>query len=446
MNNFSEHKKKQKIIKTTFMKNRIFVNAQWMIAGRVIQMLLSLIVGMISTRYLGPTNYGLVNYGQAFTNFFMCVCTLGINSVIIKEFVDRPNEQGRSLGTSIFFRCISSIGALALVCGISLLVNAGKMETNLVVFLCAVSLLFHPFDTINYWFQYKYMSKVTALATFFSYLVTSIYKVILLILNKSVYWFALATTVDYAFLAFFLVIAYKKHDGPKFEISISRGRSILQRSYHYIMSGMMSAIYSQTDKLMLKHMLGDESVGYYSTAVTLCGIWTFILSAIIDVMYPVILESFSRSKEEFDKKNRQLYTIIFYLSVFVSSMFCVLGELIVKLLYGNKYLPAVAPLKVVTWYTAFSYFGVARGAWMVCNNHQKYLKYMYVGAAIINSLINLLLIPTLGATGAAVASLLTQIFTSMLLPMCIKDLRPNVKLMWEAILLKDLRSSIKTHE
>ena len=99
---------------------------------------------------------------------------------------------------------------------------------------------------------------------------------------------------------------------------------------------------------------------------------------------------------------------------------------------------AVAPLKVVTWYTAFSYFGVARTAWMVCNDKQKYLKYMYIFAAILNIGLNLIFIPVWGAVGAAFASLVTQMFTSIVLPYCIKDLRPNAKLMLEAIILKDV--------
>ena len=91
---------------------------------------------------------------------------------------------------------------------------------------------------------------------------------------------------------------------------------------------------------------------------------------------------------------------------------------------------------MVTWYTAFSYLGVARNAWIVCKNSQKYLKYIYFSAAVINVLLNLLFIPILGATGAALASLITQIFTSIILPFFYKDLRENSKLMLEAILLK----------
>jgi hypothetical protein len=43
-----------------------------------------------------------------------------------------------------------------------------------------------------------------------------------------------------------------------------------------------------------------------------------------------------------------------------------------------------------------------------------------------------------GPSGAAFASLVTQIFTSLIIPFCIRELRPNVRLMIEAIILKNV--------
>ncbi len=45
---------------------------------------------------------------------------------------------------------------------------------------------------------------------------------------------------------------------------------------------------------------------------------------------------------------------------------------------------SVMPLRIITWYTAFSYLGVARNAWIVCENKQKYLKWVYGAAAVSN--------------------------------------------------------------
>lgn len=421
-----------------FLKTKETKNALWLIGGRVAQMVLSLFVGVLSARYLGPANYGLINYATSLVSFFMSFCTLGINSIIIKDFFDHPDEEGKTIGTTIVMRLLSSFCSAVLIIGISFILDYGEWETILIVILCTVSLLFHVLDTIKFWFQYKYKSNVTAIAIFVAYLATSVYKIILLILSKSVFWFAFATSVDYIVFGALLLIFYKIHGGPRLKFSWGKGKALLAVSYHYILSGLMGSIYNKTDKLMLKHMLDEEAVGYYSTATAICSMWTFVLSAIIDAMYPTIIQTFENDKKVFDKKNRQLYAIVFYVSTFVSLMFVFFGKFGIKILYGEAYLPAAMPLSVVTWYTAFSYFGVARNAWMVCNKKQKYLKYMYIAAAAVNVVLNCIFIPMWGATGAGFASLVTQMFTSIILPYCVKDLRPNAKLMLEAIMLKDV--------
>ena len=198
----------------------------------------------------------------------------------------------------------------------------------------------------------------------------------------------------------------------------------------------MVSIYACTDKLMLKQMLGADAVGHYSLASTVSVSWAFVLAAIIDSLYPEIVQSFQKDRLRYERKNRQLYAIVFYVSLFVSAMICLVAKPFILILYGETYLPAVGPLRVVVWYTAFSYLGVARNAWMVCENRQKYLKYLYVSAAALNVVLNLALIPSWGASGAAAASLITQAATTILLPALIRPLRPNTKLMLDAVLLR----------
>lgn len=426
-------------LKDILLGSKEFKNASWLIAGRVIHMLLAFVISIFTTRYLGPASFGTINYATAFVAFFTSLCTLGINSVIIKDFVDNPNDQGKTIGTTLFLRLISSALSAIMIVTIVFFVDYGERETLLVTALCSAALIFQTADTINYWFQAQYKSKVTAIATLAAYIATATYRIVLLIFQKDVYWFAFATSVDYIFVAIFLFAAYKKYHGPKLSVSLSKGKYLLSKSYHYILSGMMVAIYGQVDKFMLKQMMDETVVGYYSLASSINLMWVFVLQAIIDSMYPTIISSYKQSKEEFNKKNRQLYMIVIYVSIFVAIMFVLFGKLFIRIIYGEAYLPAAEPLKIVTWYTIFSYLGVARNAWIVCENKQKYLKYMYFSAAVINVILNYFMIPVWGASGAALASLITQICTSILLPICIKDLRPNVKLMAQAFVFKGIK-------
>ena len=422
------------------LKNKEIKNAGWIIAGRIAQMVLSFLISIFTARYLGPSNFGIINYVGAYVSFFTSLCTLGINSVIIKEFVDNPDEQGKTIGTAIVLRAVSSMLSSVTIVGIVSVVDRGEPVTIAVSGLCSIALIFQIFDTINFWFQSKYQSKGTAIAGLAAYIVTSIYKIILLVLQKSVVWFAFASSVDYMIIAVFLFQAYRKYEGPKLQFSWQKGKYLLSRSYHYILSGMMVAIYGQTDRLMLKQMLDETVVGYYSLAVAINTMWVFVLQAVIDSISPTIISLYkSRDVDAFKRKNRQLYAIIIYTSVFVAIMFGFFGRYAIVLLYGSEYEPAAKLLKIIAWYTIFSYLGVSRNAWIVCTNNQKYLKHMYFSAAVVNVLLNLCFIPIWGATGAAVASLATQILTGIIFPCFIRQMRPNVKLMVEAFLLKNIR-------
>jgi len=413
--------------------NKTIKNAGWLIGGKVAQMLINLVVGLLTARYLGPSNFGTINYAAAYVAFFSAFCTLGINSVLVKEFVQRPGEEGTIIGTSVFLRAASSIlSAVTIICVVAVL-DAGEPVTIAVVALSTIGMVFHVLEVFNFWFQSRLESRVTAIVSLIAYAITAAYKVILLVTGSGVIPFAIATSVEYICVGLMLLFAYKKHRGGKLRISIPYGKELLKISCYFILPSLMVAVYSQTDKIMLKQMISDAEIGFYATAVSLSSVWCFVLQAIIDSVYPSIMQAFGKDEQVFQKRNKQLYAIVFYLSLTVSLGITLLAKPIIHIMYGAEYLPAVAPLRIITWYTAFSYLGVARNPWIVCQNKQKYMLHIYTTSALANIILNVIFIPMWGASGAAAASLIAQVLTTMVVPFFIKPLRENSKMMVQAI-------------
>ena len=108
-------------------------------------------------------------------------------------------------------------------------------------------------------------------------------------------------------------------------------------------------------------------------------------------------------------------------------------------MYGEAYLPATSSLQISAWYTMFAMLGTARGIWIVCENKAKYVKYYLGIGAVINVVLNYLLIPQFGPGGAAMATLATQIFTAVLAPAIFKETRIYTKHVFEALILKGIR-------
>ena len=293
--------------------------------------------------------------------------------------------------------------------------------------------MFQTFEVFKYWFQSKLKSKYVEITSTVAYIVMSIYKIILLLTRQDVQWFAVSNSIEFFVVAVLLYILYKKNGGSKLSFSKKYAVSLLNKSKYFIVSGLMVAVYNSTDKFMLKLMISGAEVAYYTTAVTLANLSPILLNAIIESLTPGILKSFNKDKKEFEEKNIRLYSIVFYISLFVSIFVCLFSKPIILLLYGNSYYSAVPVLSILTWYVMFSYLGVARNTWIISMNKQNKLTYIYFLCAILNIILNYLLIPLYGASGAAFASLITQFSTVFIFPLFIREIRKNTFLMVKGI-------------
>ena len=419
--------------------SRFLKNTRWLVGGQLAQMVISLFVGMITARYLGPANYGVLNYTASFTAFFTPLCTLGFNGVIVKELISNKGKQGEIIGTAIVFRFFSSLASLFSILLIVKILNPGDTLIFKVSFLQSISLVFSIFDTIDYWFQSRLESKYTAIMRIISYTIVAIYKIVILIFGKSVEWFAFSNTMDIIVMAILFLFTYRKCNGPKLSLSFFKGKKMLLISYNFVISGLMVACYGQMDKIMLGKMLDVTSVGLYSTALYICSLWTFVLNAIMNSANPLIFEAKEKNEDLYKKRILQLYATIIWISFGVAIIFCIFAKPIILILYGEKYLGAITPFRIITWYTAFSFLGSARNSWLVCEGKVKYEKYFAGIGALCNFIMNIIFISLIGINGAAIATLLTQIITNFIVPGIIKDTRENSVFIIKAFLLRGIK-------
>ena len=147
-------------------QKQVFDNAKWIIVCKIAQSVLQLIIGMISARYLGPSNYGLINYAASILAFAMPIMKLGLDAILVHQLVESPESEGEIMGTSLFLNVVSSFLCMAGVCGFAFLANMGQQETIIVCALYSVSIFFAALEMMQYWFQYKLLSKYSSLIIF----------------------------------------------------------------------------------------------------------------------------------------------------------------------------------------------------------------------------------------------------------------------------------------
>lgn len=407
----------------------IIKNASWIVAGQIAKALIGLVISMLTARYLGPSNFGLINYAAALVAFFVPVMYLGFDSILVREIVNRPEAEGKTLGTALLFSFISSIACIAGIVCFTSIAHPGEKATIIVCALYSTLLIFQSLELLRFWSQAKLLSKYASIISVAAYLIVSAYKVYLLASGKSVYWFAVSNALDYMLIAAGFYIMYNKLSPQRLSVSFPLGWEMLKSGKFFIISSMMVVIFAQTDRVMLKFMMGDAAVGYYSAAVTCANLVAFVFVAIIDSMRPTIFDSKKTDQAAFEFKVSQLYSIIIYASLCVSLLLAICSYPVVRILYGADYLPAVNALRIIVWYTTFSYLGSVRNIWIVAEGKERVLWIINLSGALANVALNFALIPLWGINGAALASLLTQIFTNVIIGYIIRYISPNNALM-----------------
>lgn len=421
-----------------FFTNKFFQNTSWMVFAQIYQMVISLFIGVISARYLGPSNYGTINYAASYISFFTIFCALGLEGIVVREIISKREQEGIILGSGIIMRLIAGVLSMVAVCIIVYFLNPDDHILLVVTFLQSIILPFNAFNLIDMWYQSNLNSKVSTIIRCISYTVMSLYKVFLLITGKSVEWFAFSTSLDSLLIALMFMLMYKRNGTRKLKFDYNTSKELLLQSYHLIISTMMAVLYSQMDRVMIGKMMTQTDVGYYTAAATICNMWVFIPQAFANSARPVIMELQEHNKSLYIKRLKQLSGFIFWIGVLFSIAFTVLADFIILVLYGKAYVMAKGPLVILIWSTVFSSLSYPRSIWMICENKQNYTKYILIWGVILNLILNYFGIKYFGIIGAAIATLFTEIMTCIISPMFYKEMRIFIRYLLESIIGKGI--------
>ena len=414
-------------------ENKILNNAKWIILCKIAQSLLQLLIGMLTARYLGPANYGLINYAKSVVAFAVPFTQLGLNATLVRELIDTPEKEGEIMGTSLLMGLVSSLSCMLLVAGFVSIANRTEPLTITVCILYSVSLVFQAMELIQYWFHSKLQSKFPSMMMLCAYVVASAYKIFLLISEKSIYWFAVVYAIEYGIIALSLLGIYRCQAQQRLSASLSMAKRLFSKGRYYILSSLMVTLFQNTDHIMLKTMAGDVENGIYSSAITSASVCQFVYAAIIDSARPVILTAKKSDSLKYEKNISRLYGIITYLALAQGVGFTVCARLIIRILYGAEYVSAIPVLQILVWYVAFSQMGRIRNIWILAEEKQKILWKINLLGAMMNIAVNACLIPVWGAAGAALASLITQVFANFILGFVLKSIRHNNKLLLKGL-------------
>lgn len=406
-------------LKQSFLKNSV-----WLMFQQSYSVLFSSLISIFVVRYLGPEQYGELEYVNSIISISIVICGLGLNNIIVYEMVKKHDCQGEVFGSAIALRVVGAFLAY-----IGLYVVGGLVEEPLIygmLKLQGICLFFQVVSLFNEWFLMELNSKCYVIISIGTMTVSGGIKILLMYLGKKVEYFPIAIVAESFFLLSIIVIYFSKKKPFSISISLSCALFLLKKSKAYIVADLAIIIYGQIDKIMLNRILGEYEVGIYTTSSYVSTFWQFIPLALINSARTVIISRFQSGKVDYESYIKKLVLLVSALCLLILIGLRIFGNNLVLLLYGEEYYEAADYLMILGSGVWFSMLGCISSIWIVCNDVNKYSAYRTILGAVLNCILNVFFIKKRGIWGAAVATLITQFMTAIFFTYCFKKTRQIV--------------------
>lgn len=387
----------------------ILHNMGWLFFDKFVRMGSGLFVGAWIARYLGPEQFGLFNFSIAFAALFGVAATLGLDGIVVRELVKDRSRQNEILGSAFVLKLGGSAITLISALVVAKLMQGRNPLMLWLVGLASAAYIFQSLNVIDFYFQSEVQSKYTVYASNAAFGLMTILKVILVLIRANLLAFAWATLGEAMLTGAFLTIAYRHnhHKIREWRYDAGMALELMKESWPLLFAGIAVMLYMRLDVVMLQQMVGDREVGIYAAATRISEVWYFLPMVIVSSVSPSIINCHRLSPSLYIRRMRRLYFLMTWLAVCLSLPISLFSGWIVKLLYGHQFEASGPVLAVHLWASVAAFLGVASSQHLLVENLQRISFYRTLIGAACNIILNLVLIPRLGAMGAAIATVVS---------------------------------------
>ena len=391
-----------------------FTNFSWLTADKAIRLVVGVFVGMWVARYLGPTGYGIFNYGLAVAGLAATLPALGLDAIVRRELVRAPEAAGRILGTTFFLR-------LAIAVGVYVVLVAGAFAfepeplARLAIAMAGILLVHQAALAIDLWFQSRLLSKFTVIAHNVSFLICSALRVTLILLEAPLEWFLYLLGFEFFLASALLLVVYLRGRArtPPWQWDAGLARQLVGESWPLAVAGIATLIYVRIDQVMLRSISGPAETGIYAAGARIMEILHTLPLMLAASLAPGLVRA--RTDAADYERRMQRYFNLSAGTAWAAALLCAaVAPWFIPFFFGEAYASGGRMLVVLAFSLPLIALGVARQEYLVLEGRQHFqLATTLVGAAL-NVGLNFWAIPRWGGLGAAAVTIASHLVADLL--------------------------------
>ena len=397
-------------------RKKILRNIFILFVDKIIGILLSLTVGIIVARYLGPSSYGALSYAIAYTGVFSVISTLGVRQILVRDSIRTPEVVLKIYGTALLIQIVSGILCFSCANILALILINDQTQIKLILSISSIPLIFSFSSCLEAWFESKLQSFYIVLAKNASAIILSVFKIFLVIKQASLVWILWANVVEAILYSILLLILFSRKAIilKSLQISWVYAVNLIREGFPLIIAGIAISVNMRIDQIMLANMSTLSEAGLYSAATRISEGWYFLIPILMTSVFPSLVAVRSGESTLNISKFIKAYRVMISISLVAAVLITLFSPWLVFFLYGNQYFGVSRILSVHIWAGINVAIGSVWTTWLLLEQQNHISMYVQFCAALLNIILNFILIPRHGAFGAAIATLISYYISAFI--------------------------------
>lgn len=390
-------------------------NTLWLLVSQILSYLLIFFATIYSARYLGVENFGILSLAIAFTGIFVVFADLGLSTLTIREVSRKKYLKSKYLANFILFKIFLAILTIFFTF-IAVSILYYPYQVRLIIYVMTLSMILNSFAVlISSIFQAYEKMEYLSIGTFISSALVLLGIMLAIYFHFEVLAFAIVYLVTNTILFIFYISIYIwKFSLPSLELDMSFWKENIKLALPFGVTGVFVTIYYWIDTVMLSAMVGNDAVGLYNAAYRLVLVLLFVPSIFNMVIFPLMSQFYLTSRKSLKIAYKKYFKYMAILGIPLGFGIVLLAKKIVILIFGGEYIGSVIAFQILVWSATIIFMSSAFARLLEASDKQMVITKITGICAVVNILLNLVIIPQFSYIGASVVTVLTELLSFIL--------------------------------